>query len=418
MQAPRDIQSQLRSLTIGEGQRPTDDRSAGSRSRKPVFIGIFVAVIAIAAGGYAWRGASGPAGGRYLSGGPVTDAPPLIVTKLTPPPPATPVITATGKIVSDHSVSVVTKVSGQIISLPFEQGDRVTKGQTLATLEDIRYRARRDEAAARLQSAQANLTYREINFERVAALLKIQSAQDIEYADAQRALDEAKASIAAQQAALDFAQKALDDCVVIAPINGVILERNVEVGDFVAAEGGRGANANAQFAVIADMSKLRVEVDISELDIVRIRQNMPCVVTPDAYKDRDYTGYVMWLDPGANYSKATVQVKVRIEKPDAYLRVEGSAQVIFIPKTFGAAAQADEPGIWIPQTALLMDPVTKRVSVFVVHEGKAVRTSVVIARRHSHHALIAEGLTPGQQVVGSDVDRIRDGQRITQTSSR
>lgn len=418
MQAPRDIQSQLRSLTIGEGQRPTDDRSAGSRSRKPVFIGIFVAVIAIAAGGYAWRGASGPAGGRHFGGGPVTDIPQLIVTKLTPPPPATPVLTATGKIVSDHRVSVVTKVSGQIISLPFEQGDRVTKGQTLATLEDIRYRARRDEAVARLQSAQANLTYREINFERVAALLKIQSAQNIEYADAQRALDEGKASIAAQQAALDFAQKALDDCVVIAPIDGVILERNVEVGDFVAAEGGRGANANAQFAVIADMSKLRVEVDISELDIVRIRQNMPCVVTPDAYKDRDYTGYVMWLDPGANYSKATVQVKVRIEKPDAYLRVEGSAQVIFIPKTFGAAAQADEPGIWIPQTALLMDPVTKRVSVFVVHEGKAVRTSVVIARRHNHHALIAEGLMPGQQVVGSDVDRIRDGQRITRTSSR
>ena len=72
---------------------------------------------------------------------------------------------------------------------------------------------------------------------------------------------------------------------------------------------------------------LRVEVDISELDITRLHKNMPCRITPDAYKDRNYTGHIMWLDPGANYSKATVQVKVRIDNPDEFLRVEGSAKV-------------------------------------------------------------------------------------------
>ena len=114
---------------------------------------------------------------------------------------------------------------------------------------------------------------------------------------------------------------------MVAPIAGVILERDVEVGDFVSAEGGRSAMANSQFASIADMTKLRVEVDVSELDIARLRTDLPCVVVPDAYKDRRYHGHVMWLDPGANYAKATVQVKVRIDDPDDYLRVEGAAQV-------------------------------------------------------------------------------------------
>ena len=63
----------------------------------------------------------------------------VFVTKLTPPPPPAPALTATGKIVSDHRVSVATKVSGQIVSLLFEQGDHVTTGQTLSTLEDVRY---------------------------------------------------------------------------------------------------------------------------------------------------------------------------------------------------------------------------------------------------------------------------------------
>src|SRR5690606_8225607 len=130
---------------------------------------------------------------------------------------------------------------------------------------------------------------------------------DIEFADARRALNEARAQVEQSQAALDWAEKVLRDCDVLAPIAGVVLERNVEVGDFVAAEGGLGANANAQFGTIADMTKLRVEVDISELDIARLRKGMRCRITPDAYKDRRYPGYIMWIDPGANYSKATVQ---------------------------------------------------------------------------------------------------------------
>jgi len=328
----------------------------------------------------------------------------------TDPPP---VLTATGKIVSDHKVQVVTKVSGQIVALFFEQGDRVAKDQLLARIEDVTYRARRDEAAAQLASSRARLEYQKVSFTRTERLYQQGSAPDIEYADAKRGLKEAEAQVAAEEAALEYGQKLLDYCEVMAPIAGVVLERNVEVGDVVAAEGGRGANANAQFASIADMSKLRVEVDISELDINRIREVKSCTIVPDAYKDRRYEGHVLWIDPGADYSKATVQVKVRIRDPDDRLRVEGSAQVTFLPEveTAGAAAQTG-PSLWIPASACLPDPSGQTATVFVALDGRLRRSTVSIGRRVGGQVEVTQGLREGQSIAADGLANLADGQRL------
>jgi HlyD family secretion protein len=324
------------------------------------------------------------------------------------------VLTATGKIVSDHKVQVTTKVSGQIVALCFEQGDRVKKGQVLARVEDVIYRARRDEAAARLEKSKAHLAFQKIAFARTERLYKEASAPEIEFADARRALQEAEAQVAADEAALQYAQKALTDCEVVAPIDGVILERNVEVGDFVAAEGGLGANANAQFGTIADMNAVRVEVDVSELDINRIHRGMPCTVAPDAYKDRRYRGRVMWLDPGANYSKATVQVKVRIENPDDYLRYEGSAQVIFLPERAASrpAGTQGAAGIWIPTTACVRDSAGNTAKVYVVSDGRLRETSVTLGKQTGNQIEVLNGLAEGQTIAAEGLDKLRDGQRI------
>lgn len=323
-----------------------------------------------------------------------------------------PVLTATGKIVSDHKVEVSTKVSGQIVALHFEQGDRVKQGQVLARIEDVIYKARRDQAAAALEKSKAACQYQKISFERMARLYEGQNAPPIEHADAKRALDESKAQVEADEAALAWAQKALTDCDVLAPISGVILERDVEVGDFVAAEGGRGMMANAQFGMIADMSTLRVEVDISELDIAKVRKNMPCQVTPDAYKDRRYGGHVMWIDPGANYSKATVQVKVRIDDPDDHLRVEGSAQVAFLSEPPATDAAPESSTIWIPASACLRDAGAKSGSVFLAVDGKLRHVPVQIGREVGGQIEVVDGLTLGQSIAIDGLDKLVDGTRV------
>lgn len=408
-----DMQTQLRSLSIRRDQRPAAAKAARGGSTVRGFV---LALVLIAAG---WAGMRyfKPEFGERLGSmvGAPAEATPIRMFEVAVrrEPSAQPVLTATGKIVSDHRVSVSTKVSGQIVALAFEQGDRVEKGQTLARVEDVLYRARRDEAAARLERSRANLAFQRVNFERVSKLMAVESAPDIEFADAKRALEEGQAQVEADQATLEWTQKALDDCEVTAPIAGVVLTRNVEIGDFVAAEGGRGANANAQFATIADMTKLRVEVDVSEMDIVRIVKDMPCVVIPDAYKQREYRGSVMWLDPGANYSKATVQVKVRIENPDEFLRVEGSAQVAFyqeLPKRESTAEAAT--AIWIPASACRLESDSSRGTVFRSVDGQLRKVSVTIGRRQGDQLEIVEGLAAGQSIALDQVETLRDGQRV------
>jgi len=406
-----DMQTQLKSLSIPRNQRPQAAKPARSGS---TIKGFLFALVLVAAGLAAMRYFKPELGERLGSMvGPAVEAAPIRLMEVTVSrePSAQPVLTATGKIVSDHRVSVSTKVSGQIVSLAFEQGDRVEMSQTLARVEDTLYRALRDEAAARLERSRANLAFQKINYERVSKLMAGDNAPDIEYADAKRALEEGQAQVEADRATLEYAQKSLDDCQVVAPIAGVVLTRNVEVGDFVAAEGGRGANANAQFATIADMTQLRVEVDVSEMDIVRIVKDMPCIIIPDAYKQREYRGFVMWLDPGANYSKATVQVKVRIENPDDFLRVEGSAQVAFhkeLPTHDASAATA----IWIPASAFRLDGDSSTGTVFQAANGRLQPVTVTIGKRQGDQLEVLSGLSAGQSIVIDNVTSLRDGQRV------
>lgn len=410
MEPSADVRSRLQSLRIAKDQRPDAGRPARRRRWPRVLV---VLVLLAGAAGLAYK-----LGGDRLADslGTPASANAVEIYKVTPRTDADvpSALVATGKIVSDHRVYITTKVSGQIVELFFEQGDRVKKEQLLAKIEDVTYRAQRDEAASMLEKARANLAYQEVNFQRVSTLYNENTAPDIEMADARRARDEAKAQVSAAEAGLVYAQKALDDCNVLAPIAGVILERNVAVGDFVAAEGGRGANANAQLGTIADMQALRVEVDVSELDIAKLRKGMPCVVTPDAYKDRRYRGHVMWIDPGANYSKATVGVKVRIEEPDDSLRVEGSAQVNFLtgeppsPTTTPSAST-----IWIPASAVRRDPAGgNRGTVFVDDAGRFRATPVTLGRSQGTHVEVLGGLVMDQRIAATGLDRVQDGQAV------
>lgn len=414
MSSQPDIRTQLRSLSIPRDQRPAAPALRKSAIGRIVVWMVGLAVI-VAVGTAVFRYL--PAAGDVLPGASAQE--PIRTVTVTERSSSEPmaVHTATGKIVSDHTVKVATKVSGQIIELFFEQGDRVKEGQILAKIENVLPLARRDEAAANLEKSRAALEFQRVNFERVQRLHEQSNAPDIEYQDARRAFEEADADVKKNEALLAWSEKILRDCSVMAPIAGVILERNVEVGDFVAAEGGLGANANSQFGTIADMTTLRVEVDVSELDIYRIKKDMKCQITPDAYKDKRYDGHVMWIDPGANYSKATVQVKVRIDNPDEFLRVEGVAQVVFLAG--GAENSGEESGsadssggIWIQSAACLPGSDGHTAMVFVVEDGKLREKTIKLGRRVNDQIQVTSGLSPGQTIAVGGLDKLTDGQKI------
>jgi len=300
--------------------------AAGVRSGR-LALGLLATLLALlaAVGGWtalhSWRGSgAGPA-----AVGPATAAKPAAGADA-----AAPVLIATGEIVSDHVVTVTAQVPGPIVGVPVEQGRRVERGQLLAQIDEIDYRLRRDMQAAALRETEAVLEKARYDRDRTAALHAQQQISDAEWVAASTALARAEAQLAAARAALALAEQQLSDCRITAPIAGTVLERHVEVGEFVTPEGGEYRGVKTQVATIADTEHLRVEVDVFEEDISRIRANMQCAIVPDAYRQRRYAGRVLWVDPRGDYSKGAVGVKVRIENPDEFTRIGGGARVEFL----------------------------------------------------------------------------------------
>ena len=172
----------------------------------------------------------------------------------------------------------------------------------------------------------------------------------------------------------------LDNTVIRAPVDSTILERNVEVGEFVTNGfvGDRGAKG---FVVsIADLSDLLVELDISQNDFAKVAYKQPCWIVTDAYPDRKYDGIVELISPVANRQKATVQVRVKVSPPDDFLKPDMNATVSFLTRRRSPAATrtrrgrppppAQPPPISIPASAL------RDGAVFIVENGIAVRRTV------------------------------------------
>ena len=123
----------------------------------------------------------------------------------------------------------------------------------------------------------------------------------------------------------------LDWCTIRSPINGVVLEKLVDPNELVVPQsfGGTRGPSTALIA-LADTKDLQVEIDLNEADLSKISLNQKCRVSPEAYPDKAYEGYVAEIAPEANRAKGTLQIKVQIREPDRYLTPELSAKVEFL----------------------------------------------------------------------------------------
>ncbi len=434
----------LSRLRIDRSQRPT---TAG---RGWIILTITVAGVAALSAGAAWWYYQ-TTGTTIISALAEKTLDVSVTTIPAAAPRAAPVaLVATGKIVSDRLVNVATKVSGQIVELLVEQGDAVEAGQVLARVEDDIYRAQRDESAARtaqaehtvaraaaeeararaaVDEARAEDALRQRDYQRMRQLNEKGQASAFEFLNsmnlaeasaaalqvaeaaaqsATAALAAARTDVDASRAILRVWQKRLDDCDIRAPLAGVILDRNAEVGDFLAAEGGRGANANAQLVSIADMTRLRVEVDVSERDIGRVSPGQRARITPDADR-RAYDAFVMWVDPVGDYARAVVQVKVRIENPGPGLRIDGSAKVEFLaPATASDAAAAAGGNLWAPKAVVKLAPSGDDGLVFTIVAGRAVGHPVRVGARAEKSVEILSGIRPGMQLICDGVDGVSE----------
>jgi HlyD family secretion protein len=369
------------------------------------------------------------------------------------------ILNATGYIVAAHRIQVAAKVVGKVSWIGVDKGTKVKEGQVVVRLEDDEYRAQLQQAQGQLANleaklkemtngsrpeeiagALANLNVAKTDLENARVTLertknlaaaKVLSSQALDDANARydqaiakvaslektyelvklgpriEQIDAVRGQIEQARGSLAYAQTQLANTVIHAPVTGTILERAVEKGEFVTTSFVGDKGAKGYVVSLADLNDLQVELDISQNDFAKLGPRQRGVITTDAFLDRKYEGFIEEISPEANRQKATVQIKVRVAKPDDYLRPEMNANVAFISdeKPTGRSA-ASKPLIVVPTSAVHDN------AVFVALGGKAVRRPVKVGSASSQGTRIDEGLVGGEDLIVNPPPDLKDGDRI------
>jgi HlyD family secretion protein len=329
-------------------------------------------------------------------------------------------LNATGRVVAARRASVSSKGTGRLEWLGVQEGQRVTEGDIIARLENRDVAAEREQAAAQVQVARANLAQGQAELEDAAAAYK--RAQDLaqqkfiagsaldtaeaRYNKSRAAIDTLKAQITVAQANHRATDVAFDQTLIRAPFTGMVLTKSANVGDIVtpfsAASGTTGA-----VVTMADMETLEVEADVSEASIAKITVGQPAEIQLDAFPDLRLLGEVSRIVPTVDRAKATLLVKVKFVERDPRVLPDMSAKIAFLSRPL-------KPDERTPVAALRADAIVKRDGkemVFIVGKDEQVKLAPVAAGAKVGD-LVRVDLAPGTRVVIAPPDRLVDGATI------
>ena len=330
-------------------------------------------------------------------------------------------LNASGYVVAQRKAAVASKATGRLVWLGVEEGSRVRSGEVLARLENRDVAASRDQAAANLKTARANLE--QVRTERLDAgraftrqkeLLAqgIVAQADYDVADARynkakAGVTGAEAAVQAADAALNGAAVALEYTLIRAPFDAVVLTKDADVGDIVTPLGA-AANAKAAVVTIADMGSLQVEADVSESNLEKIRPGQPCEVQLDAFPGARFAGVVHMIVPTADRSKATVMVKVRFLTLDSRILPEMSAKVAFLERP--VKQEEREPRTAVNPAAI----VTRdgRKTVFLVKGTRVAATEIRTGAPIGEMIEVLAGVKAGDKVAVKPLDKLKDSSKI------
>jgi HlyD family secretion protein len=251
-------------------------------------------------------------------------------------------ITATGTVSALVTVQIGTQVSGRIEKLNADFNSTVSKGQLVATLDSQLFEAAVQQAQANSLLAKAALSSAlatSSNADQQAARSRklhdkaLASETDLDNAEASAAsarasVEGAKASVAQAAAQLHQARINLSYTRIVAPIDGVVISRNVDVGQTVAAS----LATPTLFTVAQDLTKMQVDANVAEGDVGRLRNGMPTYFTVDAFPDERFFGSVRQIRnaPTTHQSVVSYDAVIDVENGDLRLRPGMTATVTFV----------------------------------------------------------------------------------------
>ncbi|MDB5273233.1 MAG: hypothetical protein JWO58_1600 [Chitinophagaceae bacterium] len=197
-------------------------------------------------------------------------------------------VTATGSMAADTSVDIGVQVSGTVAHINVDFNDHVKKGQVLAVLDTALYYAAKLDAQATLQRAQVALAEARREFVRAQKLFDNRVSARADYDQALSNYQTAQGNVTSAKAQLNKAIINLRYCTITAPISGVIMNRNTQVGNMVIAS----FNSPVLFTIAYDLRKMQVQADVDEADIGQIKEGQAAEFTVDTYPNEVFKGQV------------------------------------------------------------------------------------------------------------------------------
>jgi len=259
-------------------------------------------------------------------------------------------VTATGTLSAVTTVKVGSVVSGIVAALHADFNKQVRKGALLAELDPTPFQAKVDQSQAALTKARVDVRNGEIGLRRQKALAEQGLAPQADLDQAQANYDSAVASVAQAVASLQQAQTDLKNSRIVAPIDGVVVDRQYDVGQSVAAS----FQAPTIFTIAQDLTKMQVSADVSESDIGMCRVGQAVRFTVDAYPDQTFRGTIsqIRLNATVNQNVVTYPVIIDVPNPELNLRPNMTANV-----TIDVAVAKDV--LRVPNAALRWRPEEK-----------------------------------------------------------
>lgn len=303
-----------------------------------------------------------------------------------------------GNLEPVDKATIVPDISGKLWKIYVDVGDRVKKGQVLAELDHRHIDLQLEQARAGFEVAKANLNDAKTNYMRMEKLYKENAISSQQFEKVKLAYELAQSQFQQAHAALNLAQYQQDVSIMKAPFDGVIVERLAEEGDVInpmmGSFGSRGG-----VLVLMNFSKIKVDLDVSEKDIHRIKKGQIAYLVVSSIPDMKFKGEVTIVNLAADSMTKTFKVRTEFENPDLLLK----------PGTFGTVTivtEAKKNVLAIKKEGLVEN------AVFVVENGKAFKRMVKTGIENNTHIEIIEGLKEGEVYVSSGVLGLKDGSKV------
>jgi HlyD family secretion protein len=242
--------------------------------------------------------------------------------------PLTEAVTATGTLNPVVNVQVGSQISGNIKKLYVDFNSQVKAGQVVAQIDPVLFQAAVTQAEGDLASAQAALELAKLNATRTQQLVAQKNSAQADLDQAVATLHQAQANVMIKQGALDKAKADLDHCTITSPVDGVVISRNVDVGQTVAAS----LQAPVIFTIANDLTKMQIDTNVAEADVGNVEMGQTVNFTVDAFPTRTFHGKVVQVRdaPITVQNVVTYDTVIGVDNPDLKLMPGMTANVSII----------------------------------------------------------------------------------------